>query len=55
MLMLGRQVTIPVDLMFPFQEVPNDYGIEQYLLAFIEKCSSSHCKSILVIYIGINE
>ena len=40
MLMLGREVTMPVDFMFTFQEVPNDYSIEQYLLDFIEKIAS---------------
>lgn len=42
MLMLGREVTMPVDLMFPCQEVQNDYNIEQYLLDFIEKMESVH-------------
>ena len=33
---------MPVDLMFPCQEVQNDYNIEQYLLDFIEKMESVH-------------
>ena len=38
----ANMLTMPVGLMFPCQDVRNEYSIEQYLLDFIEKMKSVH-------------